>query len=221
MIAAEPVMTVTPSPWRQVMRLLGGAAPAVVVATLIPLTLFYSLSAAAGTQAGIFASLIWAYAVLALQLWRRRAMSGLLTLTAFTLTVRGVTWGINQSTFTYFAVPVVETILTGALFVGTLLIGRPLLVSLARDFIPSLAEHLVGETYRRQIRHLSCVWAAVYFGSALTSGFLLTTLSLHWFLLLHQASGWIWMGSGLIVSFLYGRRHAGDLLAHVMAPGLT
>ena len=213
--------TTTPSLWRQVVRIAGGAAPAVVVATLIPLSLFYSMSAAAGTRAGMFASLIWAYGLLAIQFWRRRTLSGLLTLTALTLTIRCVTWGINQSTFTYFAVPVVETIVTSALFIGTLLVGRPLLVSLARDFVPSLADHLVGDSYRRQVRHLSCVWAAVYLGSALTSGFLLTTQDLHWFLLLHQASGWIWMSGGILVTFLYGRRHAGDLLVHVMNTGLA
>lgn len=203
------------------MRLIRGAAPAVAVATLVPLALFYSLSAAAGMRAGIFASLIWAYALLALQLWRRRTMSGLLTLTALTLTVRCVTWGISQSTFTYFAVPVVETIVTGALFVGTLLVGRPLLVSLARDFVPSVGEHLAGHTYRRQVRHLSCLWAVVYLGSALTSGVLLTTQNLHWFLLLHQASGWIWMAGGIVVTFVYGRRHAGDLFARAMTGGLA
>jgi hypothetical protein len=197
---------------RQAARLVGGAAPAILVATVIPLALFYSLSAAAGMRAGIIASLAWAYLMLAGQMVVRRRISGLLVLTAVTLTIRCVTWVISQSTFTYFAVPVAETVFTAALFVGTLIIGRPLLVSLARDFVPSLGDHLRGDRHRRLVRDLSCVWGAVYMGSALTSGTILLTQNLHWFLLLHQAAGWVWTGSGILVSILYGRRHGKELV---------
>jgi hypothetical protein len=197
---------------RQTARLVAGAAPAVLVATVIPLTLFYSVSAWAGMQGGIIASLTWAYANLGRQFLVRRQMSGLLTLTSVTLTFRCVTYAVHQSPFTYFAVPVAETLATSLLFVGTMLIGRPLLVSLARDFVPSLGDHLGRHEHRRLVRDLSCVWGLVYLGSALSSGTILLTQSLHWFLLLHQASGWIWSGSGLAISFWYGRRYGMELI---------
>lgn len=198
---------------RKVLRLAAGALPALMVATIIPLALFYGISAVGGMKAGIVASLVWAYLMLGRQVISSRRMSGLLTITAFTLTVRCVTWVIHQSTFTYFAVPVAETVGMGALFVVTLLLGRPLLVSLARDFVPSLGDHLNHGDHQRLIRNLSCVWGLVYLGSATTSGILLSTQNIHWFLLLHQMSGWIWTGSGLAVSIVYGRRHASELFA--------
>ncbi len=203
-------LKVTPT---KVFRLLAGALPALLVATIIPLSLFYSVSAAAGMKAGIIASLSWAYLMLGHQIVTTRRMSGLLMITAFTLTVRCVTWVIHQSTFTYFAVPVAETIGMGALFVVTLALGRPLLVSLARDFVPSLGDHLSHDKHQRLVRHLSCAWGIVYLGSASTSAFLLLTQNIHWFLLLHQMSGWMWTGTGLVFSFLYGRRHAKELFA--------
>lgn len=208
-------LQVTP---RKVMRLIAGAFPALLVATIIPLSLFYSVSAAAGMKAGIIASLAWAYLMLGRQIITTKRMSGLLIITAFTLTIRCVTWVIHQSTFTYFAVPVVETIGMGALFVVTLALGRPLLVNLARDFVPSLGDHLEHDQHRRLVRHLSCVWGFVYFGSACTSAVLLSTQNIHWFLLLHQVSGWMWTGTGLTFSFLYGRRHAKDLF-HLATSG--
>lgn len=202
-------------------RLLWGAVPAITVATIIPLTLFYGVSAFAGIKMGIIASLTWAWFALVRQVMAKGRISALLTLTAVTLSIRCVTWAIHQSTFTYFAVPVAETVVVGTLFVATMLLGRPLLVSLARDFVPSLAEHLALEKYRPLVRRMSLLWGLVYLGSATTSGVLLSTQSMHWFLLMHQFSGWFWTGSGIALSFLYGRHHARELLtlAHAGVAG--
>lgn len=194
-------------------RLICGALPAITVATIIPLALFYGVSALAGMKAGIIASLAWAWVALVRQVMAKGRISGLLTLTAITLSIRCVTWVVHQSAFTYFAVPVAETVVVGSLFVVTMAIGRPLLVNLARDFVPSLAEHLALEKYRPLVRRVSLLWGAVYLGSAATSGFLLSTQSMHWFLLMHQFSGWFWTGSGIALSCLYGRHHARELLA--------
>jgi hypothetical protein len=201
------------SPVRRWGRLVWGAVPAITVATVIPLGLFYGVSWLAGMRAGIIASLVWAWAMLLRQMVGGRKLSGLLILTAATLSIRCVTWVVHQSTFTYFAVPVAETVAMSALFIATLILGKPLLVSLARDFVPSLGDHLAREKYRPLVRRLSCVWGLVYLGSAASSALLLTTQNLHLFLLLHQLSGWFWTGSGLLISVLYGRRHGKELIA--------
>lgn len=203
-----------PPVWRKMLHLLLGALPAITVATLVPLSLFYGVSAVAGMKAGIVASLAWAYLMLGRQIIRSRRMSGVLTITAFTLTIRCITWVVHQSAFTYFMVPVFETIGMSLLFVVTLALGRPLLVSLARDFVPSVGDRLEHSDHKRLVRDLSCVWGAVYLGSASSSAVLLSTQSMHLFLLLHQASGWVWTGSGMFVTFLYARRHAGELMTH-------
>ena len=197
----------------KVLHIVSGALPAITVATVIPLALFYGVSAVAGMKAGIVASLAWAYLMLGRQIIRSRRMSGVLTITAFTLTVRCITWVVHQSAFTYFVVPVFETIGMSLLFVVTLAMGRPLLVSLARDFVPSLGDRLGHSDHKRLVRDLSCVWGAVYLGSATSSAVLLQTQSMHLFLVLHQMSGWVWTGSGIVVTFLYARRHAQELMA--------
>jgi hypothetical protein len=207
-----PVRTPPPRIGRRVLHVARGALPAVMTATLIPLGLFYAVSAAAGMKAGIVASLAWAYLVLARQLRATRRPSGLLMITAFTLTARCITWGLHQTPFTYFSVPVAETVGIGLLFVVSLAIRRPLLVSLARDFVPALGDRLAHVTHRRLVRRLSYVWALVYLGSAASSATLLLTQNIHWFLLFHQASSWTWVSAGLAVTFAYGRRHGKELL---------
>lgn len=203
-----------PAVWRKMLHLLAGALPAMTIATIMPLSLFYAMSAVAGLKAGIVASLAWAYLMLGHQIIRSRRMSGLLMITAFTLTVRCVTWVVHQSAFTFFAVPVFETIGMSLLFVVTLALGRPLLVSLARDFVPSVGDRLQHSDHKRLVRDLSCLWGAVYLGSAASTAVLLNTQSIHLFLLLHQASGWVWTGSGMVATFFYVRRHAGELMTH-------
>ena len=203
---------------RRYAGLLWGAVPAVTVATIIPLALFYGVSGITGSlKPGIIASLTWAWVMLIRQVMSKGRISGLLSLTAITLTIRCVTWAVHQSTFTYFAVPVAETVVVGTLFVATMAIGRPLLVNLAHDFVPSLAEHLGMEKYRPLVRRMSLLWGVIYLGSAATSAILLSTQSMHWFLLMHQFSGWAWTGSGIGLSMLYGRHHAKELFALVHA----
>jgi hypothetical protein len=192
-VAEVPDHTLLPASWAfsarsRVWPLIRGALPAVTVATLVPLALFYSLSAVAGMKVGIIASLTWAYLVLGRQLLTSRRISGLILITAVTLTVRCVTWTLHQSTFTYFAVPIFTTTAVSTLFVVSLAFGRPLLVSLARDFMPAVGDGL---------SHVD-----------------------HWYLLLHQLSGWLWTGTGLVVSFKYGCRHAKGLFACALAPQL-
>lgn len=205
--------TTAVSMWRKVASLFVGALPMMTIATVIPLCLFYGVSAFAGMKGGIVASLAWAYLMLGREIIRSRRMSGVLTITAFTLTARCITWVIHQSAFTYFAVPVFETIGMSLLFVVTLALGRPLLVSLARDFVPSIGDRLTHSDHKKLVRDLSCLWGAVYLGSATSTAVLLSTQNIHLFLVLHQMSGWIWTGSGLMVTFFYARRHAQELMA--------
>lgn len=207
-----------PSLLRRYARLLLGAVPAITIATIIPLGLFYGVSALTGSlKPGIIASLAWAWVMLIRQVMTKGRISGLLTLTAITLTIRCVTWAVHQSTFTFFAVPVAETVVVGTLFVATMAVGRPLLVNLAHDFVPSLAEHLRMDKYKPLVRRMSLLWGVVYLGSAATSAVLLSTQSMRWFLLMHQFCGWFWTGSGIALSMVYGRHHAKELFALVHA----
>src|SRR6516165_7219195 len=82
-----------------------GALPAIAVATLIPLGLFYVAFLAVSLRWGIVVSLVYGYSVAIYQYVRRRRVSGMLLVTMFMGTVRAVAALTSGYALVYFAVP--------------------------------------------------------------------------------------------------------------------
>ena len=200
---------------RSAWTLLRGALPAVAVATLIPLALFYLVLAAGGVVWAIAVSILYAYGVAVYQFVRRRRVSGMLLVTVFMATVKGVAAVVSGHMMVYFAVPVVETAGFGLMFAATMFTSEPLVVRLARDLIPHAAEDLAGR--HALTKHLSLVWTVTYLASGATTLVLLTTVSLPVYLGAHTLTGWFWTGSGLALSLALLRRRGDTLLSPAAA----
>lgn len=208
--------TETSGMWRSILILARGAMPAVLVATLIPLVLFYIALSAGSVTCAIGVSVAYAYGVAAYQHFRRHRVSGMLLVTVLMATIRAVTAIVSGHALIYFAIPVVETAAFGLMFLATMFSSEPLVVRLARDLVPSAAEDLA--TRRALIRSLSLVWTVTYLGSGATTLLLLTTTPMRIFLGAHTLTGWLWTGSGATASVLICR--ARGLLAAACA-GVT
>ena len=191
-------------------RLLRTALPAVAVATLIPLALFYLVLAAGSMVWAIVVSVVYAYGLAALQLTRSRRVSGMLLITVFMVTLRAVAAAASGEILVYFALPVAETAGFALLFVATLWTSEPLIVRLARDLVPHVADDLAGR--RRLIKGLSLIWMVTYLASGATTLALLTTVSLPVYMGAHQVAGWCWVAGGIAVSIALCRRHGEGLL---------
>jgi hypothetical protein len=191
------------------------AFPAIAVATLIPMALFYLTLAAGSMVWAIGVSVVYAYGFAAFQYGRRRRVSGMLLITVFMVTLRAVSAVTVGSAFVYFAIPVAETAGFGLMFMATLWSSEPLVVRLARDLVPHLADDLA--TRRALIRGLSAVWMITYLASAATTLTLLTTLPLPLYMGTHQIAGWCWVGGGLALSICLCRRRGEGLLVGAMA----
>jgi hypothetical protein len=202
--------------WRTAWLLLRGAMPAVVVATLIPLALFYAALSAGSVMWAIGVSVAYAYGVAAYQRIRNHRVSGMLLVTVFMATLRAVTAFVSGHAMVYFAIPVVETAAFGLMFLATMFTSEPLVVRLARDLVPAAAEGLAAR--RSLIRTLSLVWTITYLGSGATTMVLLTTTPMRIFLGAHTLIGWMWSGSGAAASVLICRSRAQGLFAAVCAP---
>jgi hypothetical protein len=201
--------------WRSILLLARGALPAVVVATLIPLALFYAALSAGSVLWAIAVSVAYAYSVAAYQHFRRRRVSGMLLVTVFMATVRAVTAVVSGHPVVYFAIPVVETAGFGLMFLATMFSSEPLVVRLARDLVPTAADGLAER--RSLVRWLSVVWTLVYIGSGTTTLVLLATTPMRVFLGAHTLTGWLWTGSGGFASVLLCRARAAGLLAGAAA----
>jgi hypothetical protein len=183
-----------------------GALPAIAVATLIPLGLFYvSLIAGSFTWA-IAVSLTYGYGIAAYQYLRRRRVSGMLLVTMFMGTVRAVAALTSGYAMIYFAVPVVETAGFGLMFMATMFSSEPLVVRIARDLAPHAADGIAGQ--RALMRKLSLVWTITYLASGATTMALLATMPMRVYLGAHTLTGWFWTGSALMASVALCRRNS-------------
>ena len=202
--------------WRSLLLVVRGAIPALTVATLIPLGLFYSALAAGSVGWAIAVSVLYAYGVAAYQHFRRHRVSGMLLMTVFMATVRALTAILSGRAMLYFAIPVVETAGFGLMFMATMFSAQPLVVRLARDLVPGAADELAAR--RSLIQALSLVWTVTYVGSGLTTLILLTTTPMSVFLGAHTVSGWLWTGSGAAATFLICKARARGVLHAACAP---
>jgi intracellular septation protein A len=199
----------TGSVLRAVGRALKGAFPAIAVATLIPLGVFYVGYGLGSVMLAIIASVVYAYGVAAYQYYRNRRVSGMLLMTMFMVTLRAVAALASGHTFAYFFVPVIETAGFGLLFLATMFTSEPLIVRLARDFVPHLAEDLA--TRRSLIRSLSAVWTLTYLASGGTTLLLLLTQSIPVYVTAHELAGWVWVAAGVGASIVLCRWQAQGL----------
>ncbi|HEY3810395.1 MAG TPA: hypothetical protein VGL49_03090 [Acidimicrobiales bacterium] len=203
------------SRWGAGGRLLRAAFPAIAVATLIPLALFYLTLAAGSMVWAIGVSVVYAYGFAAFQYSRRRRISGMLLMTVFMVTLRAVAAGATGQAMVYFAIPVAETAGFALMFVATMWTSEPLVVRLARDLVPHVADDLA--TRRALIRGLSVIWMVTYLGSGATTLALLTTVSLPVYMGAHQIAGWCWVGGGAALSVSLCRRRGEGLYAKALA----
>jgi hypothetical protein len=197
------------------LRLGRGALPAVAVATLAPLVLFYTVMAAASVMWAIGAVVGYAWAMSAWQCLRQHRVSGMLLVTVLTSTFRAAVALVSGHTILYFAIPVLETTAFGLMFVVTLVGTEPLVVRFTRDLVPGAVNGLSDR--RALVRSLSLVWAATYLGNAATTALLLAWTPLSVFLAAHVAAGWIWTLAAAVVSVMLVRRRAAGLFSEVLS----
>lgn len=196
-----------------IISLVAGAFPALAVATLIPLGLFYLCLFLGSVDIAIAVSVAYAYGVGLWQYRRRRRVSGMLMITIFMVTVRAAAAAASGSSFLYFVIPVAETAGFGLLFVASLASRECLIVRLARDVVPHVAEEFAERV--RLCRFLSLVWALTYIGSGATTLVLLMTQPLPIYLGAHQLTGWAWTCLGIVTSVGVCRWRARGLLSAV------
>jgi intracellular septation protein A len=158
------------------------ATPHVLEATLIPLALFYGGLQLLGLWGALLAALIWSYTSLLRRLITRRRVPGMLVLGIVGLTARTGLALITGSAFLYFLQPTLGTGLVASVFIGSTLLGRPLAMRRAADFLPLPEALLAHDGVRRFFLRISLLWAGVFLANAGISLWLLVSQSLATFL---------------------------------------
>ena len=176
------VIPTTPLPIPRLAALARYATPHLLEATLIPLGLFYGGLQLLGLWGALLAALLWSYTSLLRRLVTRRRVPGILMLSIVGLTARTALALVTGSAFLYFLQPTVGTGLVASVFLGSVLLGRPLALRLAADFLPLPEALLAHQGVRRFFLRVSLLWAAVFLANAGISLWLLVSQSLATFL---------------------------------------
>jgi hypothetical protein len=159
-----------------------------LIACVIPGTVFYVCFAVANVWTAILAALGWSYGAIAFRALTGRRTSGLLVLTALVMTGRTVIALATGSTFLYFLQPVISDGVVGTTFLLSLATTRPVVARLAGDFYPMDHELSMRPRVRRLFWHLTMLWALLCLGKATMTMWLLQSTSLDTLVLVKSIS---------------------------------
>lgn len=182
------------------------ATPHVLEATLIPLALFYGGLQLLGLWGALVAALLWSYSSLLRRLLTRRRVPGVLLLGVVGLTARTGLALVTGSAFLYFLQPTLGTGLVAAIFIGSTVLGRPLAMKLAADFMPLPESLLAHAGVRRFFQRISLLWAGVFLANAGISLWLLVSQSLATFLWTRTVASVVLTAGAVAISTMAFRR---------------
>jgi hypothetical protein len=149
--------------------------PNLIEATLVPAVLFYVLVVTVSGTAAIIAAMAWAAVAVLRRLAARRSIPSILLLGTVGIVVRTIVGLLTGSMFAYFLQPLATTVALAALFLGSVLVGRPLISRLAHDFCPIAPEVLDRPAVVDLFVGLTILWAGVHMlTAASTFGMLLS-----------------------------------------------
>jgi hypothetical protein len=167
---------------------VGRVSLSLLIAVVVPATVFYGFFVLAGVWTAIVAALAWSYGAIAWRALTRRRTSGLLILTALLLTGRTALSFAADSAWLYFLQPVISDGLVAVLFLFSLASARPMVARLAGDFYPMDHELAARPRIQRLFRHLTLLWAVLGLTKATVTLWLLQSQTLGTFVLVKSVS---------------------------------
>jgi hypothetical protein len=177
----------------------------VVESMVVPYVLMATLLHTRGLVTALLCALGWSWLVLLVR-WREKGrLPGTLVLTGGLLLARCSVSLATGSAFIYLLQPVIGSVVMASIFVGTSLAGRPLTLTLARDFM-DLPAHLIDRPrVRRMFRNVGLFWGATrLLDAGVSFGFL--HLSVDYGMLSRALISPLLLALSIGACFLLGRR---------------
>lgn len=158
--------------------------PNLIEATVVPAVLFYVLVVTTSGTIAMIAALAWAFVAVLRRLAFHQPIPSILVLGTLGIVVRTIVGLLSGSMFAYFLQPLATTVALGALFLGSALIGRPVIGRLAHDFCPIAPEVANRPAVVQLFVGLTVLWAGVHLVTAATTFGMLVSLPVPTFILL-------------------------------------
>ena len=172
--------------WRPILRQV---ATRTLFVSVLPMTVFYVTVSVAGVRAAALVTAALYYAGLFTRIIRRKPVLAAAVFAAGLLALRTIVVFCTGSAFLYFLQPVAGTVAVATAFAASTIIGRPILERLAHEFCPLTPELSAHLRSARFFSRISLVWTISYGVNAVGTVWLLTTSSLHGFILMKAVLG--------------------------------
>jgi len=125
---------------------------------IVPTLLLYCFMLTVGAFEGLLAVLGWCVLTVGVRMSTVRRVPGTLLLVLTMLVARTVIALALSSVYVFLLQPIAGSMLMAVLFIGSALVGRPITLRLAQDFV-HLPEGLVGDhRVRRMFVQVSLLW---------------------------------------------------------------
>lgn len=174
--------------------------PQLVEATLVPSALCYAGVLTYGLVWGVVAASCWSLGAIAFRVVRGKRVSALLVVATFGLMVRLLAFLLSGSEFVFFVQPVVRTVATALLFLGSAVIGRPLVARFAGDFCSFTSDVGGRPAITALFRRLTYLWAGAQLAIAGTSLTLLITVPVSVYIGTAAGAAWVLIGCCVLVT---------------------
>jgi len=198
--------------------------PQIIEATVAPAVLFYVFLELFGLGAAFVVALVWSFGAIGRRLATRCPVTPLLVLASVGLTIRTVAAVASHSSFVYFIQPVMGTAVMGLVFLGSVVVGRPLIARMAHGFCPLTHDVLQRPGVVSLFQRLTILWAGVNFVTAATNFAMLQSMSVSSFVAAKTLSGWVITVSAVVVTVAASVRTArreglldGGVESHLMS----
>ena len=188
-------------PWRQLM-----------LGALAPITIFYALHRLGQPLTGALLAIGWSIGLLAIKYWRSRSIELFPALAIPIILIELIGTLITRSPDFYLASAAIDNVLWGLVFLGSLLLTRPLIQIFAELLNPGLGSQeflshfeMPVQLYRSAWKILTVIWAIVSFVKVVILILSQLKLPLEVFLFVRTASGLPVLVVMLIFSYRFPR----------------
>jgi intracellular septation protein A len=175
-----------PGEWRHVRE----GALGLVLGSVLPVGLFYAAYRLASFTAAVVLVLAWSALIFA---WHRRRTGGADVFSATTFVfacIKASAGLLSQNPTLYLAWPSLENLIYGTAFLGSALLGRPLLALYAQRLYPIPPEVSASATFRRAFLIASAAWLIGHALRGVVRLWLLYHLPLELYLIADTVAGW-------------------------------
>jgi intracellular septation protein A len=178
--------TFGPAEWSHVRE--GGIG--LLLGSVLPVALFYVCYQTIGFSGAVIAVLAWSASVFAWHL-RRTGGADVFSASTFSFACIKATAGlVSQNPILYLAWPSLENLIYGTAFLGSAIIGRPLLALYAQRLYPIPPNVRASTTFRHAFLITSAAWLCGHLLRAVIRLWLLANLPLELYLIADTVAGW-------------------------------